>query len=868
MGIFKRKTIIGRSSLSKEDIDRLIDLQDPYRTDYSYVRSRSYRRDGPEAYENPRMFRYSLNYYKRKWALEDAWNHGVLTYLTYYMMDYCGQMAHNRSTFFRKFYRVFYFFFYGFLSQQRRQFYDLNISSERYNSTTLSDSFALSQDSHYENEDSGYGRSIVSKFLYRFFRTLIYIFTLGYYPRSYYSAKETLEHEDKSGDESFQNYYVQEKVSQVSTSESSNISVESQLLTVSQNLDAPTSRNLKERCSVRERSSLLPLLLGLLLAFLIGRWMFLSDGEGYDTTSFIRKLRDFSIDSFGEGLEMLRLFGLSFVHTLLDLPSSVLESVSRAMNWWWKLIFQFFYQMCPFAPLNLTDENGYARKDEEAELKRAAEFGELRRKESDLYRLLNERESWSNQLAELKRERELNQEQFEQLKRSIDMVQSSFYGSSKIDSERFIGQKTVDEESFLKRIEKAVLENLSALNGRIASKEKGTVDTFLKSEFDKLAEKLQSRIEFKLRQLTKEGLDARSLLANEIADLGADIAVLRDNHVLMKKERDLKVAELVNTMNRRDLQQREDFKSLLNMEIKSSIQKLVIEELEKRLSVRLDEGEATMRARLLAELKNIVSEMLDERVNREESSTVNHRVGKIIFGGRTLSVSDYAVIRLMISEALRKYDADKTGKVDYALESSGASVLSTRCTEAYNQKSRVESIFGFPLWYSSYSPRQVIQHRTSFASGECWAFRGTGYLVVKLAYPIYVTEISYEHLPLCLHAEGNTRSAPKSFQIWSLREADDLASKILIGEYEYDNKGEALQTFPAQHTPHDPTPIIEMVVHSNWDADYTCLYRLRVHGRKPANGTIEPFPEVDHGVREETVKKTESIHFTGIKDQV
>lgn len=38
---------------------------------------------------------------------------------------------------------------------------------------------------------------------------------------------------------------------------------------------------------------------------------------------------------------------------------------------------------------------------------------------------------------------------------------------------------------------------------------------------------------------------------------------------------------------------------------------------------------------------------------------------------RGLSETDFKIIGRMITEALDKYDADKTGKVDYALESSG-----------------------------------------------------------------------------------------------------------------------------------------------------------------------------------------------------
>lgn len=71
--------------------------------------------------------------------------------------------------------------------------------------------------------------------------------------------------------------------------------------------------------------------------------------------------------------------------------------------------------------------------------------------------------------------------------------------------------------------------------------------------------------------------------------------------------------------------------------------------------------------------------------------------------------------------------------------------MSTRCTVQYDEKSRVQKIFGFPLWYSSYSPRSVIQRKGYGASaGECWAFNGGhGFLTIQLSTRIKVTAVSY-----------------------------------------------------------------------------------------------------------------------------
>lgn len=51
--------------------------------------------------------------------------------------------------------------------------------------------------------------------------------------------------------------------------------------------------------------------------------------------------------------------------------------------------------------------------------------------------------------------------------------------------------------------------------------------------------------------------------------------------------------------------------------------------------------------------------------------------------------------------------ADKMA--DFALETQGASVISTRCSETYRIRSACVTLFGFPLWYPSESPRTVIQ---------------------------------------------------------------------------------------------------------------------------------------------------------------
>ncbi|XP_030140238.4 SUN domain-containing protein 1 isoform X4 [Taeniopygia guttata] len=191
-----------------------------------------------------------------------------------------------------------------------------------------------------------------------------------------------------------------------------------------------------------------------------------------------------------------------------------------------------------------------------------------------------------------------------------------------------------------------------------------------------------------------------------------------------------------------------------------------------------------------------------------------------------------AQAQIIVNNALKLYSQDKTGMVDFALESGGGSILSTRCSETYETKTALISLFGIPLWYFSQSPRVVIQ--PDMYPGNCWAFKGSqGYLVVRLSMKIYPTAFTLEHIPKTLSPTGNITSAPRNFAVYGLDDEYQEEGKLL-GEYVYDQDGEPLQMFPVMEENEDAFQIVELRIFSNWGhAEYTCLYRFRVHG-KPA----------------------------------
>ncbi|XP_054430318.1 SUN domain-containing protein 1 isoform X2 [Pteronotus mesoamericanus] len=188
-----------------------------------------------------------------------------------------------------------------------------------------------------------------------------------------------------------------------------------------------------------------------------------------------------------------------------------------------------------------------------------------------------------------------------------------------------------------------------------------------------------------------------------------------------------------------------------------------------------------------------------------------------------------AQAHVIVNNALKLYSQDKTGMVDFALESGGGSVLSTRCSETYETRTALISLFGIPLWYFSQSPRVVIQ--PDIYPGNCWAFRGSqGYLVVRLSMEVRPTSFALEHIPKTLSPTGNITSAPRDFSVYGL-ENEYQEEGQLLGQFVFDQDGESLQTFPVPKRPERAFQIVELRISSNWGhPEYTCLYRFRVHG--------------------------------------
>ncbi|KAF8158930.1 UNC-like C-terminal-domain-containing protein, partial [Mycena galopus ATCC 62051] len=175
---------------------------------------------------------------------------------------------------------------------------------------------------------------------------------------------------------------------------------------------------------------------------------------------------------------------------------------------------------------------------------------------------------------------------------------------------------------------------------------------------------------------------------------------------------------------------------------------------------------------------------------------------------------------------------------DFALRSTGASVIPFLTSATY-------------ILYPSPLPRNFLGHYTGTGiltgrppvtalnydvhDGHCWPFAGSqGQLGIALSSPIYIEAITIDHVASAI-AVGRRTSAPQDMEVWALVEGRD--NYIRIASFQYDiHSRNGVQTFLVDAEIKNlgiDFGVIVLVVKNNWGmGEYTCLYRIRVHGQR------------------------------------
>ena len=263
-----------------------------------------------------------------------------------------------------------------------------------------------------------------------------------------------------------------------------------------------------------------------------------------------------------------------------------------------------------------------------------------------------------------------------------------------------------------------------------------------------------------------------------------------------------------------------------------------INKAKQEVSLTVEEAVKKLKEETKAENVNLVNVQfahLKSRLAREIEANLTSHLSSLAPVSSTPSISSSQEVAKIVREALTKYDADKTGLFDFALESAGGSIVTTKCTEPYQATSAVMSVWGLPFWWDANSPRTILQPGS--APGQCWAFRGSyGTVVVKLSSPIFISAVTIEHISPLLSPDGHIHSAPHTLSLSGVGSGDSLTSLL---NFTYSASGEPVQTFwLGKESQRSRFETVELTVHKNHGhPEYTCLYRLRVHGTVRQGGS-------------------------------
>ncbi|KAI8600771.1 UNC-like C-terminal-domain-containing protein [Dissophora ornata] len=206
---------------------------------------------------------------------------------------------------------------------------------------------------------------------------------------------------------------------------------------------------------------------------------------------------------------------------------------------------------------------------------------------------------------------------------------------------------------------------------------------------------------------------------------------------------------------------------------------------------------------------------------------------------RSLTNVEHQAIQDLIDEALEKYAADVLAKPDYALHSAGGRII-PQMTFFNFLITEEPTYLGRLLGLVHLMPAQQNIQVENFAvkaiqpdmhMGACWAMNGTqGQIAIRLSRRVVVTEVTVEHVDP--RVAFDVRSAPKEMEVWR------LAAPLGKEKEGDDGTTGSTSTFHVPRSKQNvPSYGVVVKVNSNWGhPDFTCLYRVRVHGYEPTQG--------------------------------
>ena len=253
-----------------------------------------------------------------------------------------------------------------------------------------------------------------------------------------------------------------------------------------------------------------------------------------------------------------------------------------------------------------------------------------------------------------------------------------------------------------------------------------------------------------------------------------------------------------------------------------------------------------------------------------------------------------ALIHQLVDSAVSTFSEDTISKPDFALHSGGARIIPSLTSPTFEIRPQSVSSQMIGLikgnGYAIGRPPITALHH-EMQNGHCWSFAGgEGQLGVTLASPIYMEEVTIDHVAKSIAFDMH--SAPRQMEVWGLVEGKDNLARVRAWKEDLAARKEARQTAGGEdsstiydkdgshswnghhdyevvdypktlpkhseyirlanftyniHSPNNVQTfpvlpeirelgidfgIVVLRVLNNWGRDdFTCLYRFRVHGR-------------------------------------
>ena len=344
------------------------------------------------------------------------------------------------------------------------------------------------------------------------------------------------------------------------------------------------------------------------------------------------------------------------------------------------------------------------------------------------------------------------------------------------------------------------------------------------------------------------GAERAAAAPAEVVDHGKDIAALRREVEKLAKQKAPTPAPAPAEVGKAELLElrRELLKEIAGVASQAAAAQVNngAPEVPERVTAELDE----LRKRLDA-LASIPYPVPDEsKADKTDIEDLRREIGKLANeakGTRRHSKTSKEVADEVRAQ-MELFRADRTGLVDYAMFSGGGKVVGHSALASAVAKGDGPLTNALKGLRGGVHPRadEWVISASSEAAGECLALEGTrGWVDLRLREAIVVKAVTVEHV----HRDVayDITSAPKSVKIlgWNNTKSPGAGARVL-GSIRYQlldgQGGSAMQTFELGGAPGTAVDHVRFEVESNYgNKDWTCLYRLRVHG-KPSVPPSEP----------------------------